>query len=200
LKDRVVLVSLLAASACIHFDRDAGAPGLADVARSPDAPSLRLVEPARPPGEDLFVLSPGAFMLYGARDLGRGAHRTGSYGAELSAEWGSSTENHRGNGDEFASSWQRGLVVPQRAWGLTLSAQFYEGPKAGPISLELRRRWAELAVVGVGPLYQPSTRSPGLVASVQWAVFLVRAGYASGGGFVHAGLDLFYPLTWVRTR
>jgi hypothetical protein len=200
LKDWVVLVWLLAGSSCIHFDRDAGAPGLADVARPPDAPSLHLIEPARPPGEELFVLSPGAFMLYGARDVGRGAHRTGSYGAELSAEWGSSDQNHRGRGEQSGRGWRPGLVLPQRAWGLTLGAQFYEGPKAGPISLELRHRWSELTVVGVGPLYQPSTRNPGLVASVQWAVFLVRAGYASDGGFVQAGIDLFYPLTSVRTR
>jgi hypothetical protein len=204
---RALLPWLLVGAACIHYDRDGGAPGLVDVARPPYAPGLRLLEPARPPGERLFALSPGALLLGGVRGIGHDARGAGSLGGELSVEWGTIDENHHHTGDEDhqrhlelpSRGWQQGLVLPERAWGLTAGAQLFDDGVSGPLSLELRRR-DELALYGLGPFYQPSSRHAGVVASAQWAIFVLRAGYSADGAFAHAGLDLFYPITWVRTR
>ena len=191
---------LLVGTACIHFDRDSGAPGLADVARPPDAPGLRLVEPAQRPGETLVLLTPGVFLLGGARGLGHDLRGMGTYGAELSLEWGTRADNHDDDGELPRRGWRPDVVLPDRGWGLTLAGHFFDGPEVGPISLELRRRLSDLSLIGLGPSYQPTNHQAGALASAQWGPFLLRAGYAREGGFVGAGLDLFYPMAWVRTR
>jgi hypothetical protein len=188
-------LACLSLCGCVRFDRRA--PGVIDVARPPEVPSLRAVEAARWSGEDLFVLTPAVLGLCGPC----GRVWRGSLAAELSLEWGWFAHNDHVIRAPLLLRWR----TPERAWGLAAGAQLlFDRPNdsSAPVvlSLELRRRWS-LLVFGAGPLYEPGAQRLGVQGSFFAPPLVFRFGYVRSEGLVgYLGLQLFFPVTWVRTR
>ena len=185
-------------TACGHFHRDDGAPGHVDLSHPPAFPELRSLEPARPPGEAMLVVTPAVSVLAG-RHAGA---RANLVGAELSVEWGREPESaptmHGHEGDQ--------RLLPRHGWGLTLGAQVataasWRNPSAGPITIEVRRSFAGILFGGAGWISDPRTGRHGAIATAVANPFILRAGYIPGdGAFWSVGLSLLFPVAWVWTR
>lgn len=195
MKRAIAAASLLASTACFHQHSPRNAPGTIAVREPPRPLESREVETPLDPGENMFVLSYGAFAGGGIATGGDedGSRAAYGIGPELSAQIGSSDRSHAD--DDF---W----ILPTRSLGLNLGATLLtgEGDRLGPLYAELQVRELPLAFAA-GWAWDQDDTEHGPQGTISLGPFYVRTTHLLDGATqVHGGLVLKGWSAWVWSR
>jgi hypothetical protein len=180
---------------CGHHHYARNAPGNIDVHAPPAELDKRELEEPADPGEQMIVLTGGAFAGYGVAFGPDGEDGHGGYGIgpEVSVQYGSSDRSHAD--DQF-------FIFPERALGVNLGWTTIsgEGQTTGPLYGELQVR-SELVALAGGWAWDPTdeTHGPQLTFALGPLYFRGTRQFDRSTE-LHAGVMLKFSSIWLWSR